>query len=162
MSGTMLSQAQTDRAGLSHLLPIQGRTADLPRFSIVQITPDMAPSLLAKKRPSGKRNAAAVSAYAQAMRAGEWVLNGMPIILSRDDVLLDGLQRLYACIDAKTPFVTVLAENVPDDTLHTIDQQRRRSFSGVLEARGVPRPAAVAGLLAKLIRYEDGTLTRGT
>lgn len=162
MSGTTLSLASADGAGLSRLLPIQGRPAELARFSIVQITPDMAPSLLAKKRPAGKRNAAAVAAYAQAMRNGEWVLNGMPIILSRNDVLLDGLQRLYACIDARTPFVTVLAENVPDDTLHTIDQQRRRSFTGVLETRGIPRPAAVAGLLSKLIRYEDGTLTRGT
>ena len=86
----------------------------------------------------------------------------MPIILSRNDVLLDGLQRLYACVDASAPFVTVLAENVPDDTLHTIDQQRRRSFTGVLETRGIHRPAAVSGLLAKLIRYDDGTLTRGT
>lgn len=135
---------------------------DQPRFSIVRITPDMAPSLLAMKRPVGKRNAAAVAAYAASMRAGEWVLNGMPIILSRNGVLLDGLQRLYACIDAKVPFVTVLAENVPDDTVHTIDQQRRRSFTGVLETRGVPKPAAIANLLAKLIRYEDGTLTRGT
>ena len=96
------------------------------------------------------------------MRTGEWVLNGMPIILSRNGVLLDGLQRLYACIEAKTSFVTVLAENVPDDTIHTIDQQRRRSFTGVLETRGIPRPAAVASMLAKLIRYDDGTLTRGT
>lgn len=162
MSSSLLSEASAANATLAQIVPIQDRTPDLARFSIVRITPDMAPSLLAKKRPSGKRNAAAVSAYAQAMRGGEWVLNGMPIILSRNDVLLDGLQRLYACIDAKTPFVTVLVENVPDDTLHTIDQQRRRSFTGVLETRGIPRPAAVAGLLAKLIRYEDGTLTRGT
>ncbi|HQT76103.1 MAG TPA: hypothetical protein PLD10_03540 [Rhodopila sp.] len=162
MSGTMLSEMQTMGPQLSHIVPIQGRSADLARFSIVRITPELAPSLLAKKRSAGKRNAAAVNTYAQAMRSGEWVLNGMPIILSRNDVLLDGLQRLYACIDAQTPFVTVLVENVPDDTLHTIDQQRRRSFTGVLETRGVPRPAAVAGLLAKLIRYEDGTLTRGT
>jgi hypothetical protein len=96
------------------------------------------------------------------MRNDEWVLNGMPIILSRNGVLLDGVQRLYACIEAKTPFVTVLAENVPDDTVHTIDQQRRRSFTGVLETRGIPHPAAVANLLAKLIRYQDGTLSRGT
>lgn len=162
MSSSLLSEASAANPSLAQIVPIQDRTPDLARFSIVRITPDMAPSLLAKKRPSGKRNAAAVAAYAQAMRAGEWVLNGMPIILSRNDVLLDGLQRLYACIDAKTPFVTVLVENVPDDTLHTIDQQRRRSFAGVLETRGIPRPAAVAGLLAKLIRYEDGTLTRGT
>lgn len=138
------------------------QAAKMPRFSIVRITPEMAPGLLAKKRPSGKRNPQAVASYAQSMRNGEWVLNGMPIILSRSGILLDGLQRLYACIDAQTPFITVLAENVPEDTLHTIDQQRRRSFSGVLETRGVPHAAAMAGMLAKLIRYEDGTLNRGT
>jgi hypothetical protein len=126
------------------------------------MTPEMAPSLLARKRPVGKRNQTAVASYAQAMRNGEWVLNGMPIILSRNGVLLDGLQRLYACIDAQASFITVLAENVPDDTVHTIDQQRRRSFAGVLETRGVPKPAAVASLLAKLIRYEDKSLTSST
>ena len=120
------------------------------------------PGFLAVKRPGVKRSQAAVAAYAQAMRNGEWVLNGMPLILSRKGVLLDGVQRLYACIEAAIPFITVLAENVPDDTIHTIDQQRRRSFTGVLETRGIPHPAAVANLLAKLIRYEDGTLTRGT
>jgi hypothetical protein len=142
--------------------PAQNMPQDIPRFSIVRVTPEMAPSLLAMKRPGSKRNQVAVATYAQAMRAGEWVLNGMPIILSRNGFLLDGVQRLHACIEAKISFVTVLAENVPDDTVHTIDQQRRRSFTGVLETRGIPKPAAVASLLAKLIRYEDGTLTRGT
>ena len=142
--------------------PSNGQAPDMPRFSIVRVTPDMAASLLAVKRAGSKRNQTAVSTYAQAMRAGEWVLNGMPIILSRNGFLLDGVQRLYACIEAQTSFVTVMAENVPDDTVHTIDQQRRRSFTGVLETRGIPKPAAVASLLAKLIRYEDGTLTRGT
>lgn len=136
--------------------------AGQPRFAIVRITPDIAPDLLAKKRPTGRRNPAAVAAYAQSMGNGEWVLNGMPIIISRNGVLLDGVQRLYACIDSGVPFITVLAENIPDDTLHTIDQQRRRSFSGVLEMRGVPHAAAVAGMLARLVRYDDGTLTRGT
>ena len=89
-------------------------------------------------------NQAAVACYAHAMQSGEWVLNGMPLIVSRKGVLLDGVQRLYACMDAAVPFVTVLAENISDDTVHTIDQQRRRSFTGVLETRGIPHPAAVA------------------
>lgn len=133
-----------------------------PVFSIVRITPDMATQWLSVRRPAAKRNAAAVAMYAQSMRVGDWVLNGMPVIISRNGVLLDGVQRLYACVEAQSSFVTVLARHVPDDTVHTIDQQRRRSFTGVLETRGVPRPAAVAGMLSKLIRYEDGTLTRGT
>jgi hypothetical protein len=140
----------------------QDNGQDPARFSIMKVTPETAPSLLAMKRPGVRRNQAAVAAYAQAMQSGEWVLNGMPLIVSRNGVLLDGVQRLYACIEAAVPFVTVLAENVSDDTVHTIDQQRRRSFTGVLETRGIPHPAAVANLLAKLIRYQDGTLTRGT
>jgi hypothetical protein len=147
---------------IGHVVQVQGGAHELARFSIVQITEETAASFLAMKRPTGKRNASAVASYAHAMRNGEWVLNGMPIILSRNGFLLDGLQRLHACLEAKAPFITVLAENVPDDTVHTIDQQRRRSFTGVLETRGIPHPAAVASLLAKLIRYEDGTLTRGT
>jgi hypothetical protein len=149
----------------AQLPSISGRgesSGDTARFSIVRVTPDMAASLLAVKRVGSKRNQTAVSSYAQSMRSGEWVLNGMPIIMSRNGFLLDGVQRLYACIEAQIDFVTVLAENVPDDTVHTIDQQRRRSFTGVLETRGIPKPAAVASLLAKIIRYEDGTLTRGT
>jgi hypothetical protein len=154
-----------DRRGAEQSNPANGnalQVPDPPRFSIMQVTPETAPSLLAMKRPGVRRNQAAVAAYAQAMQGGEWVLNGMPLIVSRKGVLLDGVQRLYACIEAAVPFVTVLAENVSDDTVHTIDQQRRRSFTGVLETRGIPHPAAVANLLAKLIRYEDGSLMRGT
>jgi hypothetical protein len=162
LAATQGAATQGTTGILGHVVQVQGDAPELPRFAIVRLTPEMAPALLARKRPTGSRNPTAIATYAQAMRSGEWVLNGMPIIMSRNGVLLDGLQRLYACIDAQAPFITVLAENVPDDTVHTLDQQRRRSFTGVLETRGVPRPAAVAGLLAKLIRYEDGTLTRGT
>jgi hypothetical protein len=158
-----------DRRGAEQPGPAPGKALqvpnggqDSPRFSVTQVTPETAPSLLAMKRPGVRRNQAAVAAYVQAMQSGEWVLNGMPLIVSRKGVLLDGVQRLHACIEATVPFVTVLAENVSDDTVHTIDQQRRRSFTGVLETRGIPHPAAVANLLAKLIRYEDGSLTRGT
>jgi len=156
-----VQSAVADQA-IGHVVQVQGGAHGLARFSILRITPDIAAGLLTRRRPAGKRNASAVASYAQAMRNGEWVLNGMPVILSRNGFLLDGLQRLHACIEAAVPFITVLAENVPDDTVHTIDQQRRRSFTGVLETRGIPHAAAVAGLLAKLIRYEDGTLTRGT
>ncbi|HEX3990413.1 MAG TPA: ParB/RepB/Spo0J family partition protein, partial [Acetobacteraceae bacterium] len=133
-----------DRRGAEQPDPNSGKALqfaeggqEAPRFSIMQVTPETAPSLLALKRPGVRRNQSAVAAYAQAMQSGEWVLNGMPLIVSRKGVLLDGVQRLYACIEAAVPFVTVLAENVSDDTVHTIDQQRRRSFSGVLETRGI-------------------------
>jgi hypothetical protein len=158
----MLLDTKGSSPDVGQVVQVQGGGPELPRITIIRMTPELAPDLLARKRPIAGRNPSAVASYAQAMRNGEWVLNGMPIILSRNGILLDGVQRLYACIEARTPFITVLAENVPDDTVHTLDQQRRRSFTGVLEARGIARAAAVAGLLAKLIRYQDDSLTRGT
>lgn len=143
------------------IVQIQGNGADMPAFSIELVTPQGATELLRRKRPSAAENPAAIAAYAEAMREGRWILNGMPVILSRAGVLLDGVQRLRACIKADAPFLTVLAQNIPDDVLHTIDQQRRRSFAGVLETRGIPHAHAVQSALVKLIRYDDGKMLRG-
>jgi hypothetical protein len=129
-------------------------------FRVATLSPDDATALLARRRPTHRTHAAAVRGYAEAMRAGQWILNGMPVILSRQGQLLDGLQRLAACIEAGVPFPTFLAENVADDVLHTIDQQRRRSFAGVLEARGSRHAHALQAALVKLLHYEDGTIGR--
>lgn len=144
------------------VLHVEGADAGGPQFSIEVITPARAEGLLQRRRASAGVNTAAVNAYAEAMSSGRWILNGMPIILSENDTLLDGVQRLRACIKANTPFVTVLARNIPGDVLHTIDQQRRRSFAGVLEARGVQYAHTLQSALVKLIRYDDGTMTRGS
>ena len=147
---------------IGHVVQVQGGAHDLARFSIVQITPETAAALLAKRHATSKRNQAAVAAYAHAMRNGEWVLNGMPIILSRNGVLLDGLQRLYACVEAGKPFITVRRRTC-----------RTTRCTPWTSSAAVPspvcwRPAAFRtpppspALLAKLIRYEDGSLTRGT
>jgi hypothetical protein len=143
------------------IVQIQGGDPDVPAFSIELVTPESASELLQRKRPSAAENPAAINAYAEAMREGRWILNGMPLILSRAGVLLDGVQRLRACIKGGVPFLTVLAQNIPDDVLHTIDQQRRRSFAGVLETRGIPHAHALQSALVKLIRYDDGKMLRG-
>ncbi|MFC7474710.1 hypothetical protein ACFQS7_10120 [Dankookia sp. GCM10030260] len=124
------------------------------------VTPAYATSLLARRRPAAQANPTAVRSYADAMRDGRWIINGMPVILSRQGSLLDGLQRLEACREAGIPFPTFLAENVGDDVLHTIDQQRRRSFAGVLEARGIRHAHAVQAALVRLLHYDDGLLGR--
>jgi hypothetical protein len=132
-----------------------------PRFRLANVTPQVAAVLLERVRPGARRQAGAVRGYAQAMREGRWVLNGMPLILSQGGLLLDGMQRLLACIEASCAFPTLVAEGVREDVLHTIDQQRRRSFAGVLEARGIRHAHALQSALIKLIHYHDGTLARG-
>jgi hypothetical protein len=129
------------------------------RYQIVTISPSRAASLLENRRPAARRHAGAVRTYGAAMRDGRWILNGMPIIVSRQGILLDGLQRLLASVETNMPFETFLSEQVDDDACHTIDQQRRRSFASVLESRGVPHAHALQATLVKLIRYDEGTIS---
>src|SRR6202012_2505537 len=68
-------------AGLGEVVQVEQTGSHQARFSIVRITPDTAAGFLARKHPGGRRNKNAVSSYAQAMRNGEWALNGMPIIM---------------------------------------------------------------------------------
>ena len=129
-------------------------------FSVETITPAAAAELAKSAAESHPRDTKAIAAYAQTMKAGGWVLNGMPIILDRNDRLLDGLQRLEACCEAGVAFDTVVARNVRADTLHTIDQHRRRSYAGVLETRGIAYAGSVMRTMSKLIRIENDALGR--
>lgn len=127
------------------------------RYRVIAMTPDHAAHILALRRRGARRHAGSVRAYASAMRDNQWVLNGMPIVVSRQGTLLDGVQRLLACIEAQTSFETFMSEDVVEDACHTIDQQRRRSFANVLEARGVPHAHALQATLVKLMRHDSGT-----
>lgn len=129
-----------------------------PSFSIELITPEKARELILRRRREARPQPTAVRVYGQSMTENRWVFNGMPIIFSKSGVLLDGVQRLAASIESDRAFLSVLAQNIDDATLHTIDQQRRRSFAGVLESRGERHPHALMATLGKLIRYDDGTM----
>ena len=135
------------------------------RFSKEIITPEQARTYLMTRAegydPDVKKSVAetrAIATYAEAMRVGGWINNRMPIIFDQDGHLVDGSLRLEACIMADTEFETQVARNVQRDTLHTIDQHRRRSYTGVLESRGVRNAGSVQRTMSKLIRIENGIL----
>jgi hypothetical protein len=128
-------------------------------FTLETISPAQARKYLASADPHRKPDARIVGTYAATMKAGAWVVNGQPIIFDTDGRLIDGMQRLSACVEAGVPFATLVARGVHGDTLHTIDQHRARSYVAVLEARGTyRRPASLVRLMGKLIRIENGTL----
>ena len=128
-------------------------------YSVETITPAEARKYLASAEPTRKPDERIVGAYAATMKAGAWVVNGQPIIFDTAGKLVDGLQRLSACVEANVPLKTLVARGVHADTLHTIDQHRARSYVAVLEARGTyQRPASLVRLMGKLIRIENGTL----
>ncbi|MBO1076761.1 hypothetical protein [Roseomonas marmotae] len=115
--------------------------------------------MLSRADPRARPQEDVIGAYARAMREGCWVVNGSSIILSRSGRLLDGVQRLSACVATGIPLLTYLAENISDEAFHSIDQHRRRSLAGALKYRGYAHHQLLASLLIWLERYDERRMT---
>jgi hypothetical protein len=126
-------------------------------YTTRSVSPDYAAFLLARSVEQGGNNPAAVEAYGQTMLAGAWIENGQAILLDDQGRVIDGRKRLEAAVKFGTSFDTLIIKGLKRDIVHTLDQHRRRTYSGVLEARGIENAAAMTRLLTKLIRIADGT-----
>lgn len=129
---------------------------DAPEIREETITPEQAKTMLRSIVPGKERDDKAVETYARAMRNDTWVVNGEAIKFDEKGRVLDGVQRLHACVEANKPFTTLVVRNVEAATLHTMDQHRRRTYSGVLEAMGFAHASALSVLIVKLMRIENG------
>lgn len=126
------------------------------------LTPDLARLLLANNesnRPVNFGNSTrSVTAYANAMRRGEWLLNGETLIVSRDGQLNDGQHRCYAAIEADAAVPILITFGVERDTRHTVDQGNARSPGHILAMAGETNTNHLAGAL-QMLWATDSDLT---
>lgn len=98
-----------------------------------RITPEVAASMLtmnARNRPMSRPH---VARLADAMRRGEWDLNGSTIKVAATGRLLDGQHRLTACVESGAAFDSLVVYGLEEETFATIDQtSRSRKVSDVL------------------------------
>lgn len=126
----------------------------------LRLCPEAARDLLSRQHPQARPFERCIRFYAQALQEGRWIANGMPVVVARSRMLLDGVQRLTACAETGLPLDTLLVEGVEDAAYHTIDQHRPRSLAGILRPRGVLHHHLLANLMVRLMRYEEGGLDR--
>jgi hypothetical protein len=126
---------------------------------IKTITPEYAKTLLENTKVAGvlnrKLNHRVVTEYAKEMLASRWKLNSESIKLDEDGLILDGQHRLMACIEAKVPFQTLMACNVPRDTFDTIDCGRVRTGTQVLQMSGVQYHTVITGIINGLVEFRS-------
>lgn len=134
------------------------RIASDVTFTNETITPDMARSLLADTKRRPRIDKRVVDSYAAAMKAGGWIENGQSIAITRSGEVVDGIHRLLAIIEADVPIRTAVARGASLDMMHVMDQHRQRTFTGTLEARGIPNASDIHRSLSKLIRIHNGVL----
>lgn len=130
--------------------------------TIVTVTPKMATGWLNDCNIHNRSvSNVVVQDYSGQMKSGKWHLNGEPIIFTAAKVkLLDGQHRLWACIDANTPFKTVVIEGIEEDTFSSIDTGKKRSAKDVLDIAGIEGTdnRALAAAATLLIAYRAGNL----
>lgn len=100
------------------------------------ITPDHAAALLKINTKNRKINKRLVSQYSRDMANDSFDFNGNTICVSNTNVLLDGQQRLTACLQTGKPFWTILVKGLDEKSMITIDSGRKRIYSDRLKVQG--------------------------
>lgn len=120
----------------------------------VRITPKIATQLLELNEDNRPVSSSKVEQYARDMKASNWPLNGESVIIAADGSVNDGQHRLFACIEAGTPFETVVVFGVDRDSRLTVDQGRARGAGCYLGMAGTPNAKAVATISRLALAYE--------
>jgi|TARA_Y100001937_G_C7050008_1_gene298627 hypothetical protein len=126
------------------------------KYDLVLVTPKKAEELLKLNTKNRKINDNNVDQYASDMRSGDFRFNGSSICLSNTNVLIDGQQRLTACIKSEKPFWTLMIENMEESAMDTIDNGRKRTYSDRLKIRGYENSSALAATVSMLALISEG------
>lgn len=113
------------------------------------ITPDMAKTMLEHNIGNRSPKPRAIARYAEDMRNGHWMETGDPIRFASDGRLIDGQNRLMACIEADMPFTTLVAHGLESRTQMVMDQGVRRTGTDVVHfaAPGLKDATVVASIV---------------
>ena len=126
----------------------------------VTVTPTMAEQWLEHNIDNRRHKRGSITKYAADMRAGRWKATGDGIKFGKTGRLLDGQNRLYACIEADTPFVSPVFRGLDEESQEYMDMGTSRTAADVLQMRGVTNTkqlAAVARVMISEVRGATST-----
>lgn len=127
-----------------------------PKCEIVEMTPEMAKTMLESNTHNRRLRKAYVQQLAGAIERGEWVANGEPVQVASDGTLLNGQHRLSAVVEAGLSVPLLLVRGLPETARRTIDTGTRRNLSDVLALHGEHHTTNLGAALSLLYRYRAG------
>lgn len=117
------------------------------------ISPEVAVEMLGSNTANRRRKDIKIDRYARDMMNGSWRLTGQSVQFSRSGRLLDGQNRLMACIKAGVPFQTFVSVGLDDDAMISIDKGTPRSFADDLTILGYSNANRLAAAVSAIYRY---------
>lgn len=125
------------------------------------ITPALAGKIIAELNSKNrKKKPKKIKQWADAMTDRKWLLTGVPIIFARSGSLLDGQNRLYACVRSGVPFVTHVVFGITDAAFAVIDTNSVRTNKDAAVIDGMSYPEISAAAVRWLMIYDRDPLDR--
>lgn len=123
----------------------------------INITPELATEWLRSNTRNRNQKNEAIARYAADMTAGNWALNGEAIKFSVSGVLLDGQNRLRACLEAGVTFPCMVVFGLADLAQDSMDGGKIRTMSDILGiSHGVKNPNGVATTVSGTLAWVNG------
>ncbi len=157
---TKIANAGQPQAGTIHWLnECIERGASEVFSETITVTPGLAAELLRRNESNRGIRPVKSAQYAADMRAGRWVFNGEPILVSTTGELNDGQHRMAAVVEANHPLAFLFVFGLSRASRVTVDQGAARTASDYLSMEGVPNASIQASIARVLIAYERNDRT---
>lgn len=123
----------------------------------LEVGPELAKEMLAKNTAGNRKiSLSNVERYASDMITQDWIINGDTIKFSTEGELLDGQHRLTAIAESGEAQVLLIVWGLDKSAMTTVDAGRKRTYSNILDMRGVTNHALVAALAARVWHWHHG------
>ena len=133
--------------------------SDQPTVEILDVTPELAESWLARNPKNRNLRKAVTEAYARDMAAGRWLINGETVKFDTHGHLRDGQHRLSAVVAAAATVPMVVVRGLSPDVMPTVDAGAKRSYSDTLKLQGEDNTSTLAAVTRRALMWEKGART---
>lgn len=124
---------------------------------VVEFSPELALYILDNLNVGNRtQKARSISRYAADMTNGNWSLTGVPIVFGSHGYLLDGQNRLAACVRANKPFRTHAVFGVAPESFVHFDIGKTRTSVDVFTTMGVPYPKDTGHAIRMIQAWSTG------
>lgn len=125
-----------------------------PGVYVVEISPADAEEMLLRNTNNRPMKPRAIIEYSRAMKNGQWQLTNQGIGFDDTGQLIDGQNRLQACVIAKKPFTTLLITGLARKSREVVDTGVKRLFADVLRMNQYSNVAWLSAGTGLRYRYE--------
>ena len=124
---------------------------------VVQISPELAMYILENLNVGNRtQKRRSINLYSRDMANNNWSLTGQPIVFGNHGYLLDGQNRLAACVRAGVPFTSHAVFGVEPSSFVHFDIGKNRSAADVFTIMGIKYPRETGFAVRMLYEWSRG------